>query len=146
REGYRICPLAVGKFDPTKERLAVVKTLFNWVVKISDSDGVRWTALDAGDYSHLASYAKTYGTSASQKVASFIFPYELSFTSITDCYAYPRISDLSVKAFILNFVLALILFVVMRRRRKPTGNVVVSSVVTLVFGIFAFIPFMVIKD
>ena len=146
REGYRICPLAIGKFDPTKERLAVVKTLFNWVVKISDSDGVRWTALDAGDYSHLASYAKTYGTSASQKVASFIFPYELSFTSITDCYAYPRISDLSVKAFILNFVLALILFVVMRRRRKSTGNVVVSSVVTLVFGIFAFIPFMVIKD
>ena len=39
REGYRICPLAVGKVDPTKDRISVVKNMFNWVVKISNSDG-----------------------------------------------------------------------------------------------------------
>lgn len=146
REGYSICPLAVGKFDPTKERLTIVKTLFNWVVKISDSEGVRWIALDAVDYRPLASYSKPYGTAGSQKVAAFIFPYELSFTAFTDCYVYPRIGNLSVKAIFLNFALALIIFAVGRPCRKPVGCRAVSLVVTLVCGIFAFIPFMVIKD
>ena len=73
REGYRICPLAVGKVDPTKDRISIVKNMFNWVVKISNSDGARWTVLDSDDYSKLADYNISYSHSVSQVIASYIF-------------------------------------------------------------------------
>ena len=146
REGYRICPLAVGKVDPTKDRISVVKNMFNWVVKISNSDGARWTVLDSDDYSKLADYNISYSHSVSQVIASYIFPFELSFTAISDCYAFTRISDVSWRAVFLNVVLTLIILVVYRRRRSPGRNIALASVVTLVCGIFSFIPLIIIKD
>ncbi|MCM1355090.1 MAG: DUF4857 domain-containing protein [Staphylococcus sp.] len=147
REGYRLIPLPVGKFDPEKDKISVVKNLFNWVVKITNDEGSRWTALDSDDYSHLAEFSKKYGESAAGKVASYIFPYTLSFTDITDCYASPRFENLSIRAIYLNFVLALILFVVYRRRHGGRiGETAVVSAVTIVFGIYTFIPFILIKD
>lgn len=146
REGYRICPLAVGKVDPTKDRISVVKNMFNWVVKISNSDGARWTVLDSDDYSKLADYNISYSHSVSQVIASYIFPFELSFTAISDCYAFPRISDVSWRAVFLNVVLALIILVVYRRRRSSGRNMALASVVTLFCGIFSFIPLIIIKD
>ena len=146
REGYRICPLAVGKVDPTKDRISVVKNMFNWVVKISNSDGARWTVLDSDDYSKLADYNISYSHSVSQVIASYIFPFELSFTAISDCYAFPRISDVSWRAVFLNVVLTLIILVVYRRRRSSGRNIALASVVTLVCGIFSFIPLIIIKD
>ncbi|MDE5916295.1 MAG: DUF4857 domain-containing protein, partial [Duncaniella sp.] len=146
REGYRICPLAVGKVNPAKDRISVVKNLFNWVVKVSNSDGARWTVLDSDDYSKLADYNISYSRSVSQMIASYIFPFELSFTAISDCYAFPRISDVSWHAVFLNIVLALIVLVVYRRRRASGRNTALASGATVIFVIFSFIPLMLIKD
>lgn len=146
REGYRICPLAVGKVNPAKDRISVVKNLFNWVVNVSNSDGARWTVLDSDDYSKLADYNISYSRSVSQMIASYIFPFELSFTAISDCYAFSRISDVSWHAVFLNIVLALIVLVVYRRRRASGRNTALASGATVIFGIFSFIPLMLIKD
>lgn len=147
RDGYRLCHLPVGKVDPEKDRIAVVKNLFNMIVRISNQDGTRWFAVDSGDYGLLASYAKASEVSPVAKIGSYIFPYALSFTSISDCYATPRIESVSLAALILNVVLAVIIFVVYRRRRSEAiCSAAVASVVTLVFGIFSFIPFMLIKN
>lgn len=147
RAGYRLLPLAVGKFNPETDRISIVKNLFNWMVKVTDENGVRWTALDSEDYAPLASYSKTYEESASQMVASYIFPFELSFTSVSDCYAFPRIECVSWHAVFLNIVLVLILLVVYRRRHNVTAReLATASIVTVVFGIFSFIPFVLIKN
>lgn len=147
REGYRLCYLPVGKVDPEKDRISVVKNLFNMIVKISNDEGTRWTALDSGDYSRLAGYEKESEASTVAKIGSYIFPYTLSFTSISDCYAKPRIESLSLSALFLNFVLTVIIFVVYRRRRsEKICSPAVAALVTVVFGIFAFIPFLIIKN
>lgn len=146
RAGYRLIPLPVGKVDPEKEKISIVKNIFNWVVKVTGPEGVRWTALDSDDYHRLASYSKTYTESASQKAATYIFPYELSFTSVSDCYASPRFEYFSWHAIFLNVVLAVILFVVYRRRGRVAPCIAACSVITLIFGIFAFIPLMIVKN
>ncbi|MCM1077257.1 MAG: DUF4857 domain-containing protein [Bacteroides sp.] len=146
RENYRVYPLAVGKVNPERDRISVVKNLFNWVVRISNPDGVRWVALDSEDYSPKGSYSRTKELTAAQKVSGYIFPFDISFTDTSDCYAYPRISNISAKALIPNVILAVIILVVYRRRRCTTELTVCATAVTVVFGIFSFIPFLMIKD
>ena len=147
REGYRLCHLPVGKVDPEKDRISVVKNLFNMIVRISNDEGTRWTALDSGDYSRLVGYEKESEINTVAKIGSYIFPYTLSFTSISDCYAKPRIESLSLSALFLNFVLTVIIFVVYRwRRSEKVCSLVVAALVTVVFGIFSFIPFLIIKN
>lgn len=146
REGYRMVRLPVGKVDPEVSKITVFKTIFNWVVKVSGPDGVSWTAIDSDDYSMLGRYSMSSGQSASQRVASFIFPFEISFTSVSDCYARPRVDRLSWQALWLNIVLALGVLTVSRRREQSWTAAGVKSAVTLVCGVFSFIPFMLIKD
>lgn len=147
REGYRLCQLPVGKVNPETDRISVVKNLFNMIVRISDFDGTHWIALDSDDCSLLAGYHKKYDISPIAKIGSFIFPFSLSFTSTTDCYAKPRVEDLSWHALILNAVLALIIFQLYRRRHdEAVCAPAVAVVVTVVFGLYSFIPFVIIKN
>lgn len=144
RDGYRLVHLPVGKFDPSTDRLTVMKNLFNWVVKVNNRESSRWVALDVDGYGLLAEYEVRGVKSTVQTVAEYIFPFELSFTSNSDCYAYPRIGFISGKAIYLNVVLAVAVIVVFRKRTKKYRFI--AGFMTLVFGIFLFIPAMLIKD
>lgn len=139
-EGYRLIPLPVGKVNPETDRISIVKNLFNWVVKIGTSDSSRWVALDSDDYSRLASYTVEYPETTAGVIAGYLFPFELSFTAVTDCLAYPRIEFFSWHFIWLNILLALIILGI--KRRRPHRELTAMTAVTLVFGIFAFIPFM----
>ncbi|MDE6115965.1 MAG: hypothetical protein K2G33_00475 [Duncaniella sp.] len=58
--------------------------------------------------------------------------------------AYPRIDFLSWHFILLNFALAVVIVAIKRRRsRKEMG---IAGITTLIFGIFAFIPLILIKD
>ena len=143
-EGYRLIPLPVGKVDPETDRISVVKNIFNWVVKIGTPDPSRWVALDSETYNHLASYTVSYPESAAVIVAGYLFPFELSFTTVTDCLAYPRVDFFSWHFVWLDIVLALIILVLYRRHsRRETA---IATVVTLACGIFAFIPFICLRN
>lgn len=144
KNGYKLVKLPIGKIDPTEEKFTIIKNQFNWVFKINDGKGVRWVAIDSGDYSKLGEYAYCYPRQLSETVASFIFPFELSFTSVSDCYAKPRITDISTNAIILNIVLALATVAILRR--KPRKCIAANSVVVLIFGIFAFIPITLLNE
>ena len=143
-EGYRLIPLPVGKVDPETDRISVVKNIFNWVVKIGTPDASRWVALDSESYNHLASYTVSYPESAAAIVAGYLFPFELSFTTVTDCLAYPRVDFFSWHFVWLDIVLALIILVLYRRR--SCRETAIATVVTLACGIFAFIPFICLRN
>lgn len=143
REGYRLKPLEVGDVDPSRHRISIVKNLFNWVVKISDNNGSRWIALDSDTYEPLATYSVGYPESLTERVAGFIFPFELSFTDVTDCLARPRVEFFSWHVVVLNVVLSLILLWYYRSQRQSLK--IMASAVTLIFGIFSFIPFIIYK-
>ena len=144
RDGYRLIELPVGHVNPRDEKLTVMKNLFNWVVKVSGREGSRWVAIDADDYHLLGEYSVSYPESTVQTVSEYLFPFELSFTSVNDCYAYPRIWSVSWKAVFLNLVLAVALFMLLRQSSVRFRRV--ADLVTVVFGIFSFIPFLLLKD
>lgn len=144
KDGYKLVQLPVGKIDPEKSKLSIVKNMFNWVVKINDDNGARWIAIDSDDYSLLGEYSSHYPTLAVETAASYLFPFELTFTSISDCIAKPRLSCFSINAIYLNIILALIMLFLLKGRSVKI--LIPSTVAILIFGIFAFIPLILTKE
>lgn len=143
-DGYKLVELPVGKINPRKEKLTIMKNLFNWVVKVSGREGSRWVAIDADDYHLLGEYSVSYHKSTIQIVSEYLFPFELSFTSVNDCYAFPRIESISWRAIFLNLALAVLLFMILRGMSVRFRCTAILA--TAAFGIFSFIPFLLIKD
>ena len=141
---YRMLKLPEVKVNPETQRIMIVKSLFSWVVKIADDKEITWIALDSQNgCNFLGKYHYTYPTSNLDKVEKWIFPFTISFTSDYDQHVYPRISNFSWHAIFLNILLAIAVAVILRRRTP--GCRIANVVVTLIFGIFAFIPILLIK-
>lgn len=144
REGYRPVRLPAVSFDPEKQRITILKSLFSWVIKIANDKEINWVILDSqNDCSLLGEYSYTYPASRLSSVGKWIFPFTTSFTRDTDMHVYPRIADFSWHAVFLNMVLAVIVLYIMRRHRRRCR--IANFAITLVFGIFAFIPVIFIK-
>lgn len=139
-----VCPLDIGKIDPRADRLAVMGNVWNITFRLSNAKGSRWRAVDARTFETLGSYDYHYPESTLSKIEKYIFPYQLSFTSINDSLAYPRITDISWSAAILNILLALIMALIGMKRHSP--HCFYGAAVTCIFGIYAFIPFVLTRD
>ncbi len=142
-DDYTISKLPGIKFNPETDRLAIVKSLFSWNVKLNKGDDVKWVALNSDDYSVLGEYNFHHDTPVSRIVEGWIFPFTTYFTTSSDLKVYPRVGNFSWNAYILNIVLAILVFFVAKGNNiKCTIG---KSIVTLIFGIFAFIPMIVLK-
>lgn len=140
REGYKLTKLPIKDIDPTRDRISAMANMFNIVFRARNNEGVRWTAIDYDTYGYLGEYTKTYVPGTAQRAAAWIFPFSISFTSVDDSYAYPRIEDISPKAIFLNVLLAAISYVVVWRRKKSTKCAVACALCTLPLGIYFLIP------
>lgn len=146
REGYKVMPLPIGKVDPSKQSILVMGNLFNYACRISSEGESDWRAVarTPEGYQLLGAYDFKKEPTTAAKVADYIFPYALTFTSHSDSLAYPRIVGVSFAAIYLNVLLALVLFVVIRRQKRCTPYL--GCAATLVCGLFAFIPCYLLKD
>ena len=85
----------------------------------------------------------------SRLVAELMSPYQSGFEKKLHCgtndsLAYPRLTGFSAKALPLNCVLALVLLFPGMRRKVPLLKW--GALLTVPFGIFSFIPFMILTD
>lgn len=139
---YRLHRLPVS-YNPEKEGMLVIGDMLNWTVRISDDRGYSVYALDANTYEAVDSLRYDYPGMAADYATKAIFPFTLSFTDNGDKWVKPRIKDFSVLALALNALLGTVYLLV---RRRETKTAVPYAAVILIFGIFAFIPFLIIKQ
>lgn len=144
-KGYKLIPLQAGKVNPETDRIVITKNLFNWVIKISSPDSTRWVALDSDTYTPLGQYTLCQTPSKPEILQSYIFPFELSFTSPSDCFVYPRITFFPWHFIYLNLALAVIVTFLPRHRGKNHVTRFITAGITLFLGIYTFIPFCLIK-
>ncbi len=142
-DGYSIVKLNGVRFDPEKDRIMIMKNLFSWCVKVRSGDRSKWIALAPDDYSVLAVYDFTNQTSLSRKAEKWIFPFTTRFTDPDDKYVYPRVGDWSWKALWLNVVLVIIVLIV--ARGKHAAGTAGRAALTLICGLFAFVPLMLMR-
>ena len=144
--GYQVLPLPVGKVDPRKESILAMGNLFNTAFRFSGTGESRWRAVErtADGYRLLGTYDYNAPRTAAAKVADYIFPFTLTYVSNSDSLAYPRLGRWSWHAIYLNLLLTVILVATWRRRKD--GWLYAGTLCTIVFGIYAFIPFILLKD
>ena len=140
--GYELKQLPVGHFDPRSENIMIVADLFNWTVSISGEEGTRYYAVDADDYSLCDTLTYPAAEGVRQRVAEWLFPFDLSFTSYDDQYVYPRLGRFSACALLLNVLLAVV-YLIVRRRHLRRAWLPAAGIVLL--GLFLFVPLMVIR-
>ena len=128
------------KWNPETEKVVIMANVFNWMVNITDDNTVTSYAIDNSDFSLLGKYQEQIEKSRFEAVSNYVFPFTLSFTSMTDQFVLPRIGWPEGGAFlILNVVLAVAFVVAYRRCRKVAIS---GGIATLLFGVFVFIPLL----
>lgn len=137
-DDYSLIELPDVEFNPETDRMNIIKNLFSWVIKVNDGEKSTWTALSSEDLSLIGSYTYEYPANTLDLIEPWIFPFTTTFTTGNDYYVYPRIANFSWRAVFLNIVLAFILVVVLKRRESKC--VWPKVLVTVIFGIFTFIP------
>lgn len=140
--GYEVQRLPVDRFDPRTQSLMIIGDMFNWTVSISGDDGVNMYALDADDYSLVDTLNYPSVTTRGEQVAAWLFPFEMRFTSYDDQYVYPRVRDCSLNALWLNLLLGAV-WLILRRRHLRCAWLPAAGLV--VFGVFLFVPLLVIR-
>ena len=143
---YTLHKLPVDKYDPKTNTLTIMGDIFYWTLKISDEKGVTTYAVDADSYAFADSLRYDYPETALDKWSKYIFPFELSFTSYDDQWVKPRVSMGSCWVLILNFVLAALLyFTACKGSTCSRRQKFITTVATMILGIYLFIPLLVCK-
>ena len=92
---YELKPLPIPALNPEKETITIFGDPFYWTVQVLGEDGLKIYAIDANDYSLVATKVIPAEESQAAKIGKYICPAELSFTVSTDQYVWPRFTDFS---------------------------------------------------
>ncbi|MDE7397190.1 MAG: DUF4857 domain-containing protein [Muribaculum sp.] len=142
---YTLQPVPDMTFNADSQRLMVIGNLFNRVYRVGSDTEITWYAVDMQSGELLDKYSYIMPKQLSVEIAGWIFPFRLEMTSGYDSLAYPRITCVSPKALVSGAICAIIICFVYRRRRMTVKETVFAGVVTILLGIFAIIPLLLIK-
>lgn len=139
---YALYKLPLPSFNPEKENLVIVGDAFYWTIQISGNNGRKFYAVNARDYTLADTLTLTAPPQKAFQTAAYIFPFQLSFTSYNDNWVYPRFSNPSARAFLLNIMLAVVYWII---RRKSGHPAIRQAIVICFLGIFSWIPFVIFR-
>lgn len=143
RPDYQLYKLPLSSFDPEKENLMIIGDAFYWTLQVSGEKGRKLYAVNTRDYTLADTLSFAASPPQALHIAGYIFPFQLSFTSYDDNWVYPRFSDGSANAFLLNVILAIAYWLV---RRRQAGHSAITPVLLICFlGIFGLLPFLLLK-
>ena len=139
--GYRFVKMDVRPVDIAKDDITIMGNLLYWTVRIYNSESMDCYGLKTSTLESLTTYHQEKEIGTWDKVADFAFPVILSPSSPDNGYIGCYVLHFSALAWILSVVLALLVFVFMRKRLALQKNLIVSVVVALtgITGVIALI-------
>ncbi len=148
---YTVKPIELPSFDPKTEDMIILGNLFSWTVEIDSAGDRRFYAIDNDDLSLLASAEILHEPTVVERVAEYLFAFQLKFESPLHKYFEPEFSHFSLKALPLNLLLLCLLMLFYRQRRKRErwfswANFIPALILMPLFGLFALIPCLIFFD
>ena len=139
--GYRFVKMDVRPVDITKDDIIIMGNLLYWTVRIYNSESMDCYGLKTSTLESLTTYHQEKEIGTWDRVADIVFPVILSPSSPDNGYINCYVLHFSASAWILSVILALLVFVFMRKRLALQKNLIVSAVVALtgITGVIAFI-------
>ena len=142
--GYKFSKMDIRPFDIQKDELMVIGNMLYWTVRITDQQGIDCYGMDTQHLKTLSTYHRDRTKTLWDKLSEWIFFCRISPDSSENAYISVYFADLSVKAFLLNAILAL-MFIVANRKSlslRCKGWVVVYLLIVGLPGMLAlaFLP------
>lgn len=136
---YEWQKLPLPAFDPEKENLTIFADPFYWTVKVSSPDETKLYAIKTSDYTLTDSMTALATGGSPDRVACYLFPFELSFTSFSDKFVYPRIGKISLWALFAHLILSMGYMVCKRRNARVC---IYGGIILLFTGLFGLISLL----
>lgn len=139
--GYRFVKMEVRPVDISKDDITIMGNMLYWTVRIYNSESMDCYGLKTSTLESLTIYHQEKEIGIWDKVADVIFPVILSPSSPDNAYIGYYVPHFSASAWILSVILAMLVFVFMRKRFSLQKNLIVSVVVALtgITGVIALI-------
>lgn len=140
---YGIIKTGLPPIDLKKDELTIFGNDFFWTTLRRDAKGTTYEALERKSMKSVATHTFPKKPELQEKVAQYSFPWQLSFTSNKHTYFRPSLKTFSFNALPLGFCLA-VLYSALFYKREERQVLIIKSVLILLAGLFAFIPFLIL--
>lgn len=141
KPGYKWVELPIGNFDYKEDRMLIIGNQLDWTIQVAQGNENKYFALNASDLKPLDQMTSSESPATFVLLSKYIFPFRLNLVTPYDEEVKLRFSDFSYQAFILQFILALIVFRFIDKRKFRW-----STPATFLFGIFILIPYLAYKN
>ena len=141
--GYFFRRLDIRPFNPEKDQLTILGNLLYWTVSVTDSRGMDTYGLDKETLSCLSAYYQPVKRGLWDEVSEWLFPIRLSLQDKHSAFINLYWHTGAWKAFLLNVLLALITFAILRKS-TPTQRWL-SVGWALIVGIAGWTALLIMK-
>ena len=141
--GYFFRRLDIRPFNPEKDQLTILGNLLYWTVSVTDSRGMDTYGLDKETLSCLSAYYQPVKRGLWDEVSEWLFPICLSLQDKHSAFINLYWHTGAWKAFLLNVLLALITFAILRKSTPTQRWLSVGWV--LIVGIAGWTALLIMK-
>jgi len=138
---YRPLPLDIPAVDLNRDALSIIGNLLYWTVSVENDNGKWFYGLKTADLQRVRESFVLAPVNRWDKVANKLFPFYLTFKKNTTHYVAPYLHFTAGTAFLLNALLALIVYVIPRRSLSKR---IFDSLYVLLFGVAGVVAFCLI--
>lgn len=140
---YKTVKMDMPPIDMDNDEFMIMGNLLYWNVSVTTLHGKNTYALDVETLKCIEKVSIERTPSKWDKISEWLFPVYLTFEHNNTDYVYPRFTMTGYKAFIVNFVLALIvgLFLPNPNKKKLFGFVYI-----LLTGVAGLIALLILPD
>ena len=140
---YRFVKMDIRPFDLQKDQLTVMGNMLYWTVNVTDDKGCDSYGLEVQTLKSLSTYHQPKTLTLWDDLSEWLFLCRVSPDSPENAYVSLYWADLSVKALILNVILALLSFVFLQKSLPLHGRAW-TAVYLLIAGLPGLLALLVL--
>ena len=141
--GYRFVKLDIRPFDITKDHFSLIGDLLYWSVTVTNENGLEAYGLDTETLQTKATYHQDPPHTLWDQVADWLFLCRLNPQNVDNAYISCYMDGFSVKALLLNLVLA-VWFFLTKVHCPDTRRRLILSVYLLIAGLPGILVMMLL--
>lgn len=140
---YQTMKLDIDPIDRKHDQVIIMGNLLDWTVSVITPEEKKCYALDNTTLTRLSEFKIAREESKWEKVSAWVFPFYLTFESKYSDYLSPTFHYTGIYAFIINFILAIIIGIFIPNTRNKR---VFNSIFILITGIAGVVALLLLPD
>lgn len=144
-EGYSLTKFDIPNIDINQHSVMVMANMFYWMAYVTTDKSCTYNVLEAETLKqHTQAFVVEAKENKWNTVSQWLFPSIVSLSDRNTEYVQPAYTLNIGKAFVISFILALIIAFTVDRKKNPVKRIV-NAVIIILFGIPGLMASLIIK-